>query len=39
MEEAKDLTKHERDTIEISFVDIEKYNQNLATAITEEYYR
>lgn len=29
----------ERNTLEVSFEDIEKYNQNLATAIIEEYYR
>ncbi|RXG70679.1 DNA replication licensing factor MCM6 [Armadillidium vulgare] len=39
LEEAKDLIKPEKNTLEISFTDIEKYNQNLATTITEEYYR
>lgn len=38
-EPAKELLNQERNTLEISFEDIEKYNQNLATAIIEEYYR
>lgn len=39
IEPAKELLHQERSTIEVSFEDIEKYNQNLATAIIEEYYR
>lgn len=29
----------ERNSLEVSFDDVEKYNQNLATTIIEEYYR
>lgn len=36
---AKELLKPELSTLEVSFDDIEKYNQNLATTIIEEYYR
>lgn len=36
---AKELQNEERNTIEISFEDVEKYNQNLATTVIEEYYR
>ncbi|BES97126.1 DNA replication licensing factor [Nesidiocoris tenuis] len=36
---AKELTSIERCTLEVNFEDVEKYNQNLATAIIEEYYR
>lgn len=39
LEPAKELTNEERSTIEVSFEDVEKYNQNLATTIIEEYYR
>lgn len=39
MEDARDLVKPERNTLEVSFVDVDKYNQNLATTIVEEYYR
>lgn len=39
MEPAKELQNEERSIIEISFEDVEKYNQNLATTIIEEYYR
>ncbi|XP_071550346.1 zygotic DNA replication licensing factor mcm6-B [Panulirus ornatus] len=39
LEDARDLVKPERNTLEVSFVDIDKYNQNLATTIVEEYYR
>lgn len=31
--------KLERNSLEVSFEDVEKYNQNLATTIIEEYYR
>lgn len=33
------LASPDRSTLEVSFEDIEKYNQNLATTIVEEYYR
>lgn len=39
LEDARDLVKPERNTLEVSFSDIEKANQNLATTIIEEYYR
>lgn len=39
LEPIKELQNQERSTIEISFEDIEKYNQNLSTTIIEEYYR
>lgn len=39
LEPARELKHPERSTIEISFEDVEKYNQNLATTIIEEYYR
>ncbi|XP_060533041.1 DNA replication licensing factor Mcm6 [Cylas formicarius] len=39
LEPAKELQNEERSTIEISFEDVEKYNQNLATTIIEEYFR
>lgn len=35
----KELLKPELSTLEVSFDDVEKYNQNLATTIIEEYYR
>lgn len=34
-----ELVTPDRSTLEVSFDDIEKYNQNLATTIIEEYYR
>lgn len=34
-----DLVQPDRSTLEVSFDDVEKYNQNLATSIIEEYYR
>ncbi|XP_046973084.1 DNA replication licensing factor Mcm6 [Vanessa cardui] len=37
--QAKELLKPELSTLEVSFDDVEKYNQNLATTIIEEYYR
>ncbi|XP_053619566.1 DNA replication licensing factor Mcm6 isoform X2 [Plodia interpunctella] len=37
--QAKELIKPELSTLEVSFDDVEKYNQNLATTIIEEYYR
>jgi DNA replication licensing factor MCM6 len=33
------LRNPERSTLEVCFEDIEKYNQNLAATIIEEYYR
>ncbi|XP_069362964.1 DNA replication licensing factor Mcm6 [Maniola hyperantus] len=36
---AKELLKPELSTLEVSFDDVEKYNQNLATTVIEEYYR
>lgn len=39
VEEARDLIKPERNTLEVSFLDIDKFNQNLTTLIVEEYYR
>lgn len=39
LEGAKDLKSLERSTLEVSFEDIEKYNQSLATTIIEEYFR
>ncbi|XP_045506750.1 DNA replication licensing factor Mcm6 [Colias croceus] len=37
--QARELLKPELSTLEVSFDDVEKYNQNLATTIIEEYYR
>lgn len=34
-----DLASPERSTLEVNFDDVERYNQNLATTIIEEYYR
>ncbi|KAK3879373.1 hypothetical protein Pcinc_016051 [Petrolisthes cinctipes] len=39
LDEARDLVKPERNTLEVSFADIDKFNQNLATTVVEEYYR
>lgn len=39
MEGVQELRSFERSTLEVSFEDIEKYNQSLATTIIEEYYR
>ncbi|KAG0422863.1 hypothetical protein HPB47_001339 [Ixodes persulcatus] len=39
VDDAKNLIKPERNTLEVSFADIERFNQNLATVIQEEYYR
>ncbi|EEC07094.1 Mcm2/3, putative, partial [Ixodes scapularis] len=39
VDDAKNLVKPERNTLEVSFADIERFNQNLATVIQEEYYR
>ena len=34
-----DLIRPERNTLTVSFEDIQTYNQQLATTIQEEYYR
>lgn len=34
-----ELISPDRSTIEVNFDDVERYNQNLATTIIEEYYR
>lgn len=39
LEAAKELVSPERSTLVVSFDDVEKYNQVLATTIIEEYYR
>ncbi|XP_014233634.1 DNA replication licensing factor Mcm6 [Trichogramma pretiosum] len=39
LQKAKDLVSPERSTLEVSFEDIEKYNQALSTSLIEEYYR
>lgn len=39
LEVAIEMTNAERFTLEVSFLDIEKFNQNLAITILEEYYR
>ncbi|KAK3908270.1 DNA replication licensing factor Mcm6 [Frankliniella fusca] len=39
IEPVQALKEPERSTLEVSFDDVEKYNQNLATTIIEEYYR
>ncbi|XP_063986707.1 DNA replication licensing factor Mcm6 [Diachasmimorpha longicaudata] len=39
LEPAKELVSPERSTLVVSFDDIERYNQALATTIVEEYYR
>lgn len=38
-EKVQDLVQPDRSTLEVKFYDVEKYNQNLATTIIEEYYR
>jgi DNA replication licensing factor MCM6 len=37
--EVQELIRPERNTLTVSFEDVEKYNQQLATAVLEEYYR
>ena len=37
--EAQELIRPERNTLMVSFEDVERYNQQLATTILEEYYR
>jgi DNA replication licensing factor MCM6 len=39
LEKAKELGKPERNTLQVSFQDVEKYNSNLAVTIVAEYYR
>lgn len=39
IELSNELLAQERSTLEVSFEDVEKYNQNLSTTIIEEYYR
>lgn len=39
VEEARNLVKPERNTLEVSFADVERFNQSLATVVQEEYYR
>ncbi|ODM91352.1 Zygotic DNA replication licensing factor mcm6-A [Orchesella cincta] len=39
LEDAQHLIKPDRTTLTVSFSDIQEYNQNLATVITEEYFR
>lgn len=39
VEDARNLIKPERNTLQVSFVDVEKFNQSLSTTIQEEYYR
>ncbi|XP_055849944.1 DNA replication licensing factor Mcm6 [Episyrphus balteatus] len=39
MKPVTELESPDRCTLEVSFDDVEKYNQNLATTIIEEYYR
>jgi DNA replication licensing factor MCM6 len=39
LEVAVEMTNSERFTLEVSFLDVEKFNQNLAITILEEYYR
>jgi DNA replication licensing factor MCM6 len=36
---AEELRSPEKSTLEVCFEDVEKYNQNLAATIIEEYYR
>jgi DNA replication licensing factor MCM6 len=36
---ALELVRAERNTLTVSFEDVERYNQQLATTILEEYYR
>ena len=39
LEPAKELVKPERNTLQVSFEDIQRFNQSLATTIQEEFYR
>jgi len=37
--EAQELIRPERNTLRVSFEDVERHNQQLATTVLEEYYR
>ena len=37
--DAEELIRPERNTLTVSFVNVEQFNQQLATSIQEEYYR
>lgn len=37
--EAEELIRPERNTLVVSFTDLEGFNQELATTVQEEYYR
>ncbi|XP_043549960.1 DNA replication licensing factor MCM6-like [Chiloscyllium plagiosum] len=39
LHDAEELIRPERNTLAVSFVDLEQYNQQLATTIQEEFYR
>lgn len=39
VQEAEELIRPERNTLLVSFTDLEGFNQELATTIQEEYYR
>lgn len=39
VQEAEELIRPERNTLLVSFTDLESFNQELATTIQEEYYR
>lgn len=39
LEKAKELVKPERNTLQVSYQDVEKHNSNLASTIIIEYYR
>ncbi|XP_067891141.1 DNA replication licensing factor MCM6-like [Heterodontus francisci] len=39
LHDAEELIRPERNTLAISFVDLEQYNQQLATTVQEEFYR
>ncbi|XP_041056013.1 DNA replication licensing factor MCM6 isoform X1 [Carcharodon carcharias] len=39
LHDAEELIRPERNTLAVSFVDLEQYNQQLATIVQEEYYR
>ena len=39
LEKAKELVRPERNTLQVSYIDVEKHNSHLAVTITSEYYR
>lgn len=39
LESAKELVSPEQSTLEVTFDDVDEYNQVLSTTIVEEYYR